>query len=122
MPDIVDDQDVKISYIGDTFLSPETRIPKPLAQKESHGRAVIYNVNNEETSMFAYKGYKGQIELEDNYFCGRVLGINDVVTFKGKTIEEAHQEFQNSVDDYLDFCKELGQEPDYSEENDDKNY
>ena len=32
--------------------------------------------------------------------------------FKAQTIEEASQEFQNSIDDYLEFCKELGQEPD----------
>ncbi|MEG3955848.1 type II toxin-antitoxin system HicB family antitoxin [Microcoleus sp. herbarium2] len=34
------------------------------------------------------------------------------MTFKAQTIEEARQEFQKSIDDYLEFCKELGQEPD----------
>jgi predicted HicB family RNase H-like nuclease len=34
------------------------------------------------------------------------------VTFKGKTVEEARQEFYNSVDDYLAFCEDLGEEPD----------
>jgi predicted HicB family RNase H-like nuclease len=34
------------------------------------------------------------------------------VTFKARTIEEARQEFQTSIDDYLEFCQELGQEPD----------
>jgi len=64
--------------------------------------------------MMTYKGYSANIEvdLEAEILFGRVLDINDVVTFKAKTIEEARQEFQNSIDDYLEFCKELGQEPD----------
>lgn len=61
-----------------------------------------------------YKSYTAHVEvdLEAEILFGRVLDINDVVTFKAKTIEEARQEFQNSIDDYLEFCKELGQEPD----------
>jgi len=64
--------------------------------------------------MMTYKGYSASIEvdLEAGILFGLVLDINDVVTFKAKTIEEAQQEFQNSIDDYLEFCKELGQEPD----------
>ncbi|MEG4592193.1 type II toxin-antitoxin system HicB family antitoxin [Microcoleus sp. F8_C2] len=66
------------------------------------------------TAMMTYKGYSASIEvdLEAEILFGRVLDINDVVTFKAQTIEEARQEFQNSIDDYLEFCKELGQEPD----------
>lgn len=64
--------------------------------------------------MMTYKGYTASIEVdvEAGILFGRVLDINDVVTFKGKTVEEARKEFQNSVDDYLAFCEELGEEPD----------
>ncbi|WP_293196785.1 MULTISPECIES: type II toxin-antitoxin system HicB family antitoxin [unclassified Microcoleus] len=64
--------------------------------------------------MMTYKGYSANIEvdLEAEILFGRVLDINDIVTFQAQTIEEARQEFQNSIDDYLEFCKELGQEPD----------
>jgi predicted HicB family RNase H-like nuclease len=64
--------------------------------------------------MMTYKGYSASIEvdLEAEILFGRVLDINDVVTFKAKTIEEARQEFQSLIDDYLEFCQELGQEPD----------
>ncbi len=64
--------------------------------------------------MFTYKGYTGQVEVdvEAGILFGRVLDIYDVVTFKGTTVEEARQEFQNSVDFYLEFCAELGEEPD----------
>ena len=64
--------------------------------------------------MFTYKGYTGHVEVdvEAGILFGRVLHIYDVVTFKGTTVEEARQEFQNSVDFYLEFCAELGEEPD----------
>lgn len=63
--------------------------------------------------MLTYKGYSGQIEVdtEAGLLFGRVLGIRDVITFKGKTVEEAVQAFQDSIDDYLEFCQERGEEP-----------
>lgn len=64
--------------------------------------------------MMNYKGYAGQIEIDEdaNVLFGRVLDIRDVITFKGETIAEAKQAFQESVDDYLEFCQEINQEPD----------
>lgn len=64
--------------------------------------------------MMTYKGYTAEIEvdIEAGILFGRVIDIKDVVTFKGKTVEEIREEFHNSVDDYLGFCEELGEEPD----------
>jgi len=61
-----------------------------------------------------YKGYTGkfEIDLEDNLIYGVVIDVKDVITFGGKTIDEALQAFHESVDDYLEFCRQLGQEPD----------
>ena len=63
--------------------------------------------------MFSYKGYTGHLEIDEQagLLFGRVLDIKDVITFQGNTVEEARQAFQDSVDDYLEFCQELGQEP-----------
>ena len=64
--------------------------------------------------MMTYKGYTASVEIdvEAGIIFGQVLDINDVITFKAKTVDEARQEFQISVDDYLAFCEELGEEPD----------
>ena len=35
---------------------------------------------------------------------GRVLGLRDAITFQEETVAEARQAFQDSVDDYLEFC------------------
>ncbi|MBE9010318.1 type II toxin-antitoxin system HicB family antitoxin [Pseudanabaenaceae cyanobacterium LEGE 13415] len=63
--------------------------------------------------MLTYKGYRGQIEVDTDagILFGRVLDIRDVITFKGKTVEEAVQAFRDSIDDYLEFCQERGEEP-----------
>ncbi len=64
--------------------------------------------------MMTYKGYTASIEVDVDagILFGRILDIKDVITFKARTIDEARQEFQNSVDEYLAFCEELGEEPD----------
>ena len=64
--------------------------------------------------MLQYKGYMGHVEFDDEagLFHGEVLGLRDVITFQGKTVEELEQAFQESIDDYLSFCKERGEDPD----------
>ena len=60
-----------------------------------------------------YKGYGARIEVdeENGVLHGQVLGINDVITFQGATVHELSQSFVDSIDDYLEFCKERGEEP-----------
>ena len=64
--------------------------------------------------MMNYKGYTVKVEFDDEamIFHGEVIGIRDVVTFQGRSVEEIKKAFLGSVDDYLDFCKERGEEPD----------
>ena len=61
-----------------------------------------------------YKGYTAQIEIDEaaGILFGKVLDIKDTITFKGSTVRELEREFHNSVDDYLEWCNELGEEPD----------
>lgn len=60
--------------------------------------------------IFSYKGYTGEVEIDGDadVLTGHVLDIRDVVTFEGETVAEVKQAFRDSVDDYLDFCQELG--------------
>lgn len=64
--------------------------------------------------MMKYKGYRGSVAYDDDaeIFYGCVLGIKDVVTFQGYSVDEIKCAFKNSVNDYLDFCKERGEKPD----------
>jgi predicted HicB family RNase H-like nuclease len=62
--------------------------------------------------MFEYKGYLGTVEADDGAFSGRVVGLRDVITFEGDTYAEVEQAFRASIDDYLAFCAERGEQPD----------
>lgn len=60
-----------------------------------------------------YKGYHGQVIYDEDakLFHGEVVGLRDVITFQGISVDELEQAFKDSVDEYLDFCKELGRAP-----------
>ena len=60
-----------------------------------------------------YKGYTAEIVFDEqsDAFHGRVRHLRDVVTFESDSVEGLRREFRSSVDDYLEFCEELGQEP-----------
>ncbi len=64
--------------------------------------------------MMEYKGYLSHTEFDDesDIFHGEVINIRDVITFQGKSVDELRKAFKESVDDYLEFCAERGQEPD----------
>ena len=64
--------------------------------------------------MMEYKGYIGKVEFDDEagIFHGEVLGTRDVITFQGRSVDELKTALQESIDDYLAFCKQRGQEPD----------
>lgn len=63
--------------------------------------------------MLRYKGYSGYVVFDDEamIFHGEVMGLRDVVTFRGMNPEELKEEFERSIDGYLDWCQEIGQEP-----------
>ena len=62
--------------------------------------------------MIEYKGYTGVFEFDPSIdaFHGRVVGLQDVVTFQGKSLDELRQEMAESVEDYLELCAESGKE------------
>jgi predicted HicB family RNase H-like nuclease len=63
--------------------------------------------------MMQYKGYMGRVEFDDDadLFHGEVIGLRDVITFQGRTVDELKGAFHDSVDDYLAFCARRGEEP-----------
>ena len=60
-----------------------------------------------------YKGYIGNVEYDDEakIFAGTVINTRTVITFQGTSVEEIEREFHNSVDDYLEWCRQDNVEP-----------
>ena len=63
--------------------------------------------------MMEYKGYLGKVEFDDeaNIFHGEVVNTRDVITFQGQSVDELRQAFEDSVEDYIEFCLERGEQP-----------
>ncbi len=65
-------------------------------------------------SVLEYKGYHTRIEFdsEELLLRGKIEGIKDFVNFESSDIHTIEEEFHAAVDEYLEFCKEVGKEPD----------
>ncbi len=63
--------------------------------------------------MMKYKGFLGCVEYDDEakIFHGEIVGLKDVITFQGKSVEELEKAFRDSVEDYLTWCSEKGEQP-----------
>ena len=63
--------------------------------------------------MMEYKGYIGEVNFdsEAHIFHGEIINTRDVITFQGKTVDELEIAFQESVDDYIEWCLEEGVSP-----------
>jgi len=64
--------------------------------------------------MLEHKGYRGHVEFdaEAGIFHGEIVDTRDMITFQGKSVNEIKKAFRNSIEDYLEFCAERGEEPD----------
>ncbi len=64
-------------------------------------------------NILEYKGYHTKVEFDSHDFIlrGKIEGINDLVNFECENINDVKNVFEEAVDDYLEFCKEVGKEP-----------
>jgi predicted HicB family RNase H-like nuclease len=68
------------------------------------------------TNAMTYKGYAARIEYDarDELFVGRVLGIEDRITFHGATVARLRRDFRAAIEHYLADCaarKRVPQKP-----------
>jgi predicted HicB family RNase H-like nuclease len=64
-------------------------------------------------NILKYKSYEGTAEVDTaRQVCfGKVLFIDDLVTYEADDVKRLQKEFEAAVDDYLETCKELQKEP-----------
>lgn len=63
-------------------------------------------------NIIKYAGYEGTAELDlDSFVCrGKILFIDDLVTYQADSPKDLEAAFREAVDDYLATCAELGRE------------
>ena len=64
-------------------------------------------------NILHYKGYLGTVEysFNDNMLFGKVLDVNTLISYEGHSVDELREDFESSVDDYLEMCEKNGVEP-----------
>ena len=60
--------------------------------------------------MLKYKGYTGIVEYDADgkIFTGEVVGLRSTITFQGRTPDEIEASFRQSIDLFLEMCREDG--------------
>lgn len=63
-----------------------------------------------------YKNYIAEAEYDQDTktFEGIVIGIRDIIHFSAKKKEDLEQAFHDSVEDYIEFCRETNKRPEKS--------
>lgn len=66
--------------------------------------------------LHPYKGYQAKVKFsaEDSLLIGKVIGIADSLNFHAESVHEVEAMFHQCIDSYLEFCQEVGKEPEKS--------
>jgi predicted HicB family RNase H-like nuclease len=66
-----------------------------------------------QANSLKYKDYFAEFGRDESADAlhGRVIAINDVIDFYGRTIDELKAEFCTSVDEYVEWCLSEGEGP-----------
>lgn len=64
-------------------------------------------------NILKYRDYEGTAEIDmDRQVCrGKMLFINDLVTYEADSPKQLQYEFEAAVDDYIETCEEFGRTP-----------
>ncbi|NMM29453.1 MAG: type II toxin-antitoxin system HicB family antitoxin [Glaciimonas sp.] len=64
-------------------------------------------------NTLTYRGYIARIEFDpdDNILVGRVLDIDDIISFHGESVATFTAAFHEAIDDYVVACGKLEQSP-----------
>ncbi len=67
-------------------------------------------------NIIKHKDFIGSVQYstDDDIFFGKIEGINDLVTFEGKTVDQLKKSFQEAVEDYSEICKSNGKKTEKS--------
>lgn len=65
-------------------------------------------------NSMSYRGYTARMEFDpdDKIIVGRVLDIDDIITFHGASVAEFEAALRTTVDGYITACEQIGQAPD----------
>jgi predicted HicB family RNase H-like nuclease len=56
------------------------------------------------------RGYKGTLSysVTDNVYHGKIVGVDDLITYEANSYEELVEEFKDAVLEYMDYIENRG--------------
>lgn len=65
------------------------------------------------SNQMQYKGYTTSMTFDpvDRIIVGRVLDVDDIISFHGESVTEFEEQFHSAVDGYIAACAVLGSAP-----------
>ena len=64
-------------------------------------------------NLLKYKEYLGTVSFSNEYQClyGKVIGIDDLVSYESDSVSGLKKAFETAVEDYLESCKSVNKSP-----------
>lgn len=61
----------------------------------------------------SYLDYTGDVKYSPSLdlFEGKVLGIKSLITYAAPNLQELKETFEHCIDEYIEYCSEVGVEP-----------
>ena len=61
--------------------------------------------------MIEFRGYKASVNFDESTFLfeGRIVNIESVITFQGKSLETTKTAFKKAVNDHIVWCEKYPQ-------------
>ncbi|NLT48234.1 MAG: type II toxin-antitoxin system HicB family antitoxin [Clostridiales bacterium] len=63
--------------------------------------------------IMIFNDYLGSVHYStrDEIFYGKIEGINDLITYEGRSVSELKAAFEEAVTDYIELCRLNGKDP-----------
>jgi predicted HicB family RNase H-like nuclease len=73
-------------------------------------REFIQHIMN---NTMPYRSYDASMtfDADDKVIVGRVLDVDDIISFHGESVAEFEVNFHGAIDDYISACEQLGSSP-----------
>jgi predicted HicB family RNase H-like nuclease len=64
-------------------------------------------------NVLKYKDYVASIYFDSlsELLYGKVEGLDDSITFEGKSVDQLKKSFEEAVEDYIKICSKIGKQP-----------
>ncbi len=64
-------------------------------------------------NTMSYRGYTTNMifDAEDKIIVGRVIDVDDIISFHGESVSEFEANFHSAIDGYVSACEQLGNPP-----------